>query len=297
MSYVFKRYSLFVIFSILDNEAILYAVDKRASEVWGTSEQRQEAFLISRVMKAAPIRSCHAHTCYNDPKARALLACVLPLHDVWSRSTMHLHFGTHIEVIYDLIKNYGIPASSLPITPSGEMNLELYKYWIPRQREKERLEMLRRQQLSGESDIILSDSIVATQASSSSPTPMDVITSDGMTQIMESVNHQLLPYANQRRMGRLSDYSMAIAIPDKPGNIDGRATVHSLLENQHDAMHHHHSTSATNKEIDTVNTNGMSSRYKEEEKAEIILEPGRHDVVRFVYFLHLCNSNHGVFRG
>lgn len=211
---------------------------------------------------------------------------------------MNLHFGTHIEVIYDLMKNYGIPASSLPVTPSGEMNLELYKYWVPRQREKERLEILRRQRLSDKSDSILSGSLASTQASSSSsPTPMDMITSVGMTPTMEPGtppvsspgNSQQLPYTNQRRMGRLSDYGMAIEIPEKPGTTCSHATVHSLPENQQDAMRHHHSTSVVNRETDLANSNGIPIRFNEEEKVEIILEPGRHDVVRynrvFVWFL------------
>jgi len=111
---------------------IFYHVDHAIND-WHTVMKN------ARVRHAVPVRFCGLHLCYNHAEVWSLACKVIGVMNTHNRVRIRAHYGTHMECQYELM-TYGIPRSTLPVTPTGELLIDGHLMWLEtrKQREKER---------------------------------------------------------------------------------------------------------------------------------------------------------------
>mmetsp|Transcript_5219 Transcript_5219/g.15269 ORF Transcript_5219/g.15269 Transcript_5219/m.15269 type:complete len:284 (+) Transcript_5219:1-852(+) len=92
---------------------------------------------LTTLMKAMPVRFSAFHLCFDNPALNVLLSTILLAMPKDLRIRHRSHFGSHMEVQYDITANYGIPEALVPIDQSGNVKRTTFHRWLDRLLEEE----------------------------------------------------------------------------------------------------------------------------------------------------------------
>jgi hypothetical protein len=99
---------------------------------------REAVWKAAKLVSIVPLRFTGVHYCYDDEKIRMLFGVAMYVLNRNARIRCRLHFGTHMECIYTLM-TFGINASDLPVSPTGEKRLDNHNEFIRMMRKAEQV--------------------------------------------------------------------------------------------------------------------------------------------------------------
>ncbi|CAJ1965311.1 unnamed protein product [Cylindrotheca closterium] len=70
--------------------------------------------------KCLPVKTCSHHVCFSQPEFRFIVNTAVYFMHGAARARIKLHWGTHMEVLYELMA-FGIPVDSVPVSTEGEL--------------------------------------------------------------------------------------------------------------------------------------------------------------------------------
>jgi len=85
---------------------------------------------LTTLTKAIPIRIGAFHLCFDNPVLKILLSTILMAFPKDIRVRHRSHFGSHMEVQYDITSNFGIPNDCVPVDQNGILNCTRYHDWL-----------------------------------------------------------------------------------------------------------------------------------------------------------------------
>jgi len=85
---------------------------------------------LATMTKAMPARFGAIHVCFDNPVLNLLLSTVLLAFSKDMRVRYRTHFGSHMEVQYDVTATYGIPNEIVPIDQSGQLKTAKFHQWL-----------------------------------------------------------------------------------------------------------------------------------------------------------------------
>jgi len=81
------------------------------------------------MLRSLPFRVCGMHQCFDDTQVRVVINFLLRFCHEHDRARVKLHFGSHQEVVYELM-TYGIPTELLPISLNGGLKRKNHLDWL-----------------------------------------------------------------------------------------------------------------------------------------------------------------------
>jgi hypothetical protein len=102
----------------------------------GKTKDREAVWKAAKIVSVLPFRFPGIHYCYDDENLRMLFGLAMYVFNKNSRIRCRLHFGTHMECIYNLM-TFGITSETLPVSPSGDLRLEAHHEYIQKMRKAE----------------------------------------------------------------------------------------------------------------------------------------------------------------
>ena len=94
---------------------IVHLVNQSPLTVLSNYDMRNEAFLMSRLLYSMPVKIISSHFNINDPRLRTAIAWrnLLNMDAPKRQAVEFVHYGTHVECTYKLMKEFHIPSDLL----------------------------------------------------------------------------------------------------------------------------------------------------------------------------------------
>mmetsp|Transcript_5212 Transcript_5212/g.15226 ORF Transcript_5212/g.15226 Transcript_5212/m.15226 type:complete len:571 (+) Transcript_5212:512-2224(+) len=136
------RMFFYLLMKILENDVqaqtrgmvvVGYIIDCPTLDLFGMDVNEP----LTVLTKALPVRFSAFHLCYDNPALNVLLSTILLAMPKEIRVRHRTHFGSHMEVQYDITTNYGIPKALVPVDQSGNIKPRRFHQWLDRLLEEE----------------------------------------------------------------------------------------------------------------------------------------------------------------